>query len=50
MLDNINNLLIWIFLGDFKDKIIEDYLLEDWLKVVYKKRIVEEKIENNFVE
>jgi predicted NACHT family NTPase len=50
VLDNTNNLLIWISLGDLKDKTIEDYLLEDWLKAAYKKRIVEEKIENNFVE
>lgn len=50
VLDNTDNLLIWISLGDLKGKTIEEYLLEDWLKGAYKKRIVEEKIQNNFVE
>ena len=50
VLENTDNLLIWISLGDLKGKTIEEYLLEDWLKAACKKRIVEEKIQNNFVE
>ena len=48
--DNTEFLPIWISLADLQEKKLEDYLIEDWLKVATRKRGISPEMEDDFCE
>ena len=48
--DNTEYLPIWISLADLQGKSLEDYLIEDWLKVATRKRRISPEMEDDFCE
>ncbi|MEM6754863.1 MAG: NACHT domain-containing protein, partial [Cyanobacteria bacterium P01_C01_bin.38] len=48
--DNTQYLPIWVSLADLQGKILEDYLIEDWLKAATRKRKISPEIEDSFCE
>ena len=50
LLDNTQDLPVWISLADLQGKTLEDYLVEDWLKAAIRKRKVPPEIEEAFCE
>ncbi|MBW4670960.1 MAG: HEAT repeat domain-containing protein [Cyanomargarita calcarea GSE-NOS-MK-12-04C] len=50
VLDNTQDLVVWISLADLQGKTLEDYLIQDWLRVATRKRQVSPEIEEAFCE
>ncbi|MEL6163642.1 MAG: NACHT domain-containing protein, partial [Cyanobacteria bacterium J06628_3] len=48
--DNTDFLPIWVSLADLQGKNLEDYLIEDWLKVATRKRRISPEMEDDFCE
>ncbi|BAY81814.1 hypothetical protein NIES267_12910 [Calothrix parasitica NIES-267] len=48
--ENTQFLPIWISLADLQGKNLEDYLIEDWLKVATRKRRISPEMEDDFCE
>ncbi len=50
VLENTQDLPIWVTLADLQAKCLEDYLIQDWLRAAIRKRHVPVEIEEEFCE
>ncbi len=50
IIENTQDLPIWVSLADLQEKSLEKYLLEDWLKIATRKRRISPEIEDAFCE